>query len=142
VELSARRVGKSRLVGHFSLTDRGAGASLKMTQLTMVGSVRDACGSVPSQSYASLQFEGTGTYNGGAATFRVCVQQNAHRDSEHDAAGARDVAEAGRQARAEESEHEGPASANFVHVSCTSGCSYEADGAFEGRLTVSQEHDD
>ena len=142
VELSARRVGKSRLIGHFSLTDRGAGASLKMSQLTMVGSVRDACGSVPSQSYASMQFEGAGTYNGAAATFRVCLQQNAHRESEHEGSSAREAAEAGRQARAEESGREGAATPNFVHVSCTSGCSYEADGAFEGRLTVSQEHDD
>jgi hypothetical protein len=134
VDLHARRVGTDRLVGHFSLTDGQAGAHLRMTQLTMIGSVRDACGSVPSQSYTSMQFEGAGTYNGAPATFRVCLQQNTtevHRDA----------------SREDAQEDEGRRTPDLLHVSCTKGCAYEADGAFQGRLTVSaeregQEHDD
>jgi hypothetical protein len=74
--------------------------------------VRDACGVVPSQSYASMQFEGTGTFNGSPASFRVCLQQHAN--------GAQGTAD-------------------LLHVSCTNGCSYEAEGAMQGSLKVNQQ---
>jgi hypothetical protein len=137
LQLHAQRVGKSRLTGHFSLTDEQAGAHLKVTQLTMVGSVRDACGSVPSQSYSSMQFEGSGTYNGAPATFRVCLQQNVLSE---ESAGERE--RAARQIEAEGVEREAPATPNLLHVSCTSGCTYDAEGVVQGRLTVSQQHED
>ena len=112
VDLLAQRVGNGNMVGKFSLNDRQTGDKLSVDTLTMVGSVRDACGSVASQSYASMQFEGTGTFNGAPASFRVCLQQNAN--------GAQ-------------------GSADLLHVSCTSGCSYEADGAVQGSLKVNQQ---
>ncbi|HZZ92348.1 MAG TPA: hypothetical protein VFE23_07285 [Usitatibacter sp.] len=113
VDLLAQRVGSGDMMGKFSLSDRQTGDKLSIDKLTMVGSVRDACGSVPSQSFASMQFEGTGTYNGAPASFRVCLQQNAN----------------GAQA----------ATPDLLHVSCTSGCSYSADGAVQGSLKVNQQ---
>ena len=79
----------------------------------MIGSARDVCGSVPSQSFSSMQFEGTGTYNGAPASFRVCLEQNAN--------GAK------------------AASPDRLYVSCTSGCSYTADGVVQGSLKVNQQ---
>jgi len=84
-----------------------------MSQLTMLGSVRDACGSVPSQSMTSMQFEGSGTYNGMPASFRVCMQQNG--------GGAHGAV------------------ADVLHVQCTAGCSYNADGPVIGNLPVTQQ---
>ena len=114
VDLNAQRVGGTgKMVGKFSLSDRQTGEELSIKDLTMIGSVRDACGDVPSQSFASMQFEGTGTYNGNPATFRVCLQQNAN----------------GAQA----------ATADHLSVSCTSGCAYQADGLVQGALKVNQQ---
>jgi hypothetical protein len=112
VAVTARRTA-GKLVGSFMLTDAQTHENLRMSQLTMLGSVRDACGSVSSQSMTSMQFEGSGTYNGNAATFRVCVQQNG--------GGA----------------HGAPA--DVLHVQCTTGCSYSADGPVVGNLPVTQQ---
>ena len=62
--------------GTFALKDQQTNDKIAFNALTMVGSVRDACGGVPSQSFTSMQFEGAGTFNGSPATFRVCLQQN------------------------------------------------------------------
>jgi hypothetical protein len=62
----------------------------------------------------SMQFEGDGSYNGAPASFRVCIQQNGN--------GSR------------------KAVADQLHVSCTAGCSYDADGAISGgSLAVTQQ---
>jgi hypothetical protein len=113
VDLNAQRVGNDNLVGKFSLSDRQTHAELRIDHLTMLGSVRDACGGVPSASFTSVQFEGAGTYNGAPASFRVCVQQNAN----------------GAQA----------ATSDRLYVSCTSGCDYAADGTVRGSLKVNQQ---
>jgi len=113
VDLLAQRVGNGNLVGKLSLSDRQTGDKLAIDTLTMVGSVRDACGSVPSQSFASMEFQGTGTYNGAPASFRVCLQQNANGAAAN--------------------------TPDLLHVSCTSGCTYEADGAVQGSLKVNQQ---
>ena len=76
-----------------------------MTQFSMLGSVRNACGGVPAKSNA-VQFEGTGTYNGASATFRVCVQDNGE----------------GKKAS-------GP---DQFHLTCLAGCSYTASGPLGG----------
>ena len=69
-----------------------------MNSLTMVGSVRDAC--APVQSVAnSVQFEGTSTFNGSRATFRVCAQDNSAAGAPHQ-----------------------------LNVQCTAGCSYSSGG--------------
>jgi len=112
VDLLAQRVGNGNMVGKLSVNDKQTGDKLSVDTLTMIGSVRDACGSVPSQSFSSMQFEGTGTFNGSPASFRVCLQQNANG-----AGGTPDL----------------------LHVACTSGCTYEADGPVQGSLKVNQQ---
>lgn len=93
---NARRSDDGRLHGQLQLSDRAAGARIQINQLTFLGSVRDRCGSVPATAN-SLQFEGSGTYNGGNASFRVCVQ---------DAGEGK------------------PAAAERFFLACTAGCTY------------------
>ena len=112
VAVTARRTGNT-LAGSFMLTDAQTHENLRMSQLTMLGSVRDACGSVESQSMTSMQFEGSGTYNGQSASFRVCMQ--------HNAGGVHGAA------------------ADTLHVQCTAGCNYTADGPVVGALMVTQQ---
>jgi hypothetical protein len=92
------------LEGRLQLNDRVARASIHVDQVTFLGSVRDQCGSVPARAN-SLQFEGTGTYNGETASFRVCVQDNGE----------------GRSPEADR-----------FHLACTSGCDYSAGGPVGG----------
>lgn len=92
------------LEGQLQLNDRVARANIHVNQLTFLGSVRDQCGSVPARAN-SLQFEGTGTYNGETASFRVCVQDNGE----------------GRSPEADR-----------FHLACTSGCDYSTGGAVGG----------
>jgi hypothetical protein len=113
VDLNAHRVGNGNLVGKFSLTDKQTHEELRIDDLTFIDSVQDTCGSVPSQSFKTMQFNGDGTYNGAPASFRVCVQQNAN----------------GAQS----------ASSDRLYVTCTSGCSYTADGPIQGSLKVNQQ---
>jgi hypothetical protein len=79
-------------------------AKIEINRLTYLSGVRDACGDVLPSANA-VQFNGSGTYNGAPASFRVCVQDNGE--------GAK-------------------ASADLVHVACTSGCSYSGGGALGG----------
>jgi hypothetical protein len=53
----------------------------------------------------AVQFNGTGTYNGAPASFRVCVQDNGEGSK---------------------------AAADQIHVACTAGCSYSGGGALGG----------
>ena len=69
-----------------------------------VPSTSSACGPVPAEAN-SVQFDGSGTFNGESASFRVCVQDN-HQGNK----GGPD---------------------NF-HLVCTSGCNYSAGGAING----------
>ena len=59
--------------GHLELNDKGAGVKIHLKQVTSLGAVEEPCGDVP-EAANSLQFRGTGTYNGTNASFRVCVQ--------------------------------------------------------------------
>ncbi len=59
--------------GHLELNDKGAGVKIHLKQVTSLGAVEEPCGGVP-EAADSLQFRGTGTYNGANASFRVCVQ--------------------------------------------------------------------
>jgi len=61
--------------GELELKDRAADAKVRIKALSSLGSVRDQCGTVLPTA-TSVQFEGTGTYNGKPASFRVCVQDN------------------------------------------------------------------
>ncbi len=80
--------------GNLQLNDKGAGVKIHISSITSVGGVSGSCGSVPAGEN-SLEFAGDGTYNGAAASFRVCVQDNGE-----------------------------PGSADLFHLDCTSGCSY------------------
>ena len=84
---------------------------MRIKDLTALGSVRDQCGTVLPGA-ESVQFEGTGTYNGEPASFRVCVQDNGK----------------GRRAAPDR-----------FHLACTAGCTYSAGGDVDGgRIEVKQ----
>ena len=103
------------LRGLFALHDHGANAKIQLKKVTALGAVHDACGSVlPAEN--AVQFEGSGTFNGKPATFRVCVQDNNARIFP------------GKKA-----------TQSRLHVACTSGCTYSADGAVQvGIIEVKQ----
>jgi hypothetical protein len=96
--------GVGALAGNLELKDRTHEVDIHIDQLTSLGSVRDSCGSVPSEGNA-VEFEGSGTYNGSDATFRVCVQDNGE----------------GRQAQPDR-----------MYLTCTGGCNYSAGGEIGG----------
>jgi serine protease AprX len=71
---NAKRKG-SGFEGNLQLNDKGAGVKIHVAQVSALGAVGDSCGDVP-EAANSLQFRGSGTYNGANASFRVCVQDN------------------------------------------------------------------
>jgi hypothetical protein len=101
---ASRAGGVGSLTGQLQLNDHAGEAAIHLGQLTFLGSVRDACGTVPAMAN-SLEFAGTGTFNGADASFRVCVQDNGE--------GAR-------------------AAADRFYLTCTAGCSYSASGEVAG----------
>ena len=103
VSVQAERTA-SGIEGGVTLNDHDTNAKIVIDKLTFLGSVRDACGPVPAEAN-SVQFDGSGTFNGESASFRVCVQDN-HQGNK----GGPD---------------------NF-HLVCTSGCNYSAGGAING----------
>ncbi len=108
VALSAKRTATG-LVGTVAVSHVGAGATILLNQLTFLGSVRDACAPVLPTA-TSLQFEGSGTYNGAPATFRGCVQDNRQTGN-----------------------------AGLVSLTCTAGCNYSSGGTVgAGALLVTQ----
>lgn len=97
--------GLGTLGGSLELNDKAAGAKVRVSQMTYLSGVRGPCGDLlPTAN--SVQLEGSGTFNGAPATFRVCVQDNGE----------------GRKA----------AAADQFYIACTSGCSYSAGGALGG----------
>ncbi len=87
------------LQGNLSFQDKGAGVKVKLDTVTSLGGVDGACGQVVAGP-DSAQFTGTGTYNGAAASFRVCVA---------------DLGEPGNS---------GAGGADMFYLECTDGCSY------------------
>ena len=112
--------GTRDLRGLLVLHDHGTGAKLHLKDVTALGAVRDDCGSVlPTKN--SVQFNGSGTLNGKPASFRVCVQDNNARIFPGRKPGKSQPAQ------------------SLLHVTCTSGCSYTADGEVEvGIIEVKQ----
>jgi hypothetical protein len=88
----------SGLEGDLQLNDTAAGAKIQLSELTFLGPVGADCGSVP-QAATSIEFRGTGTYNGAPAEFRVCVQDNG--------------------------EGEKAVGADLLHLDCEAGCTYD-----------------
>ena len=96
--------GLGTLQGTLQLNDRAADVKIHIGQINSLGSVRDRCGPVLPSANA-VQFDGTGTFNGAAASFRVCVQDNGE----------------GKKSEAD-----------LFHLVCTAGCSYSAGGEILG----------
>ena len=119
-EADRKHHGYGDLRGLLVLHDHGTGAKIHLKEVTALGSVHDACGSVlPAQN--AVQFDGSGTFNGEAATFRVCVQDNNARIFPGRKPG---------QSQPPQSR---------LHVACTSGCTYSVDGTVQvGIIEVQQ----
>ena len=106
---TAARRGGDELRGQLQLEDPAGQANVDVDELTFLGSVRDECGSVPATA-DTLQFEGEGTFNGSAASFMVCVEDNG-------------------QGRGAEPDR--------FHLECTEGCTYSTDGTVrDGNIQV------
>jgi hypothetical protein len=94
--------GPSGPKGNLELNDKFTGVKIHLDTVTAIGPVpaTSPCGAVPANKANSLEFYGTGSYNGAAgASFRVCVQDNAEPGAGHD----------------------------LFHLECTSGCVYNTD---------------
>jgi hypothetical protein len=119
-EADRKRNGVGDLRGLLVLHDHGAGAKIHLKDVTSLGSVHDACGSVlPAEN--AVQFDGSGTFNGKPATFRVCVQDNNARIFPGRKPGKSQPAQ------------------SRLHVACISGCTYTADGEVDvGIIEVKQ----
>jgi len=108
--VDARRSG-SGIEGGLDLKEQASKTSIEITSFSFLGSVRDQCGGILPTANA-VQLNGTGTFNGAPASFRVCVQDN-------------------RKGQAKQ--------ADRFHVVCTAGCSYSASGELGGgRVEVIQ----
>jgi hypothetical protein len=108
--VDARRNGGG-IEGGVDLKEQASKTSIEITSLSFLGGVRDACGDILPTANA-VQLNGTGTFNGAPASFRVCVQDN-------------------RKGEAKQ--------ADRFHIVCTAGCSYSASGELGGgRVEVTQ----
>jgi hypothetical protein len=104
--------GLGSLQGSLQLNDRGADVKIHIDQVSYLSAVRDQCGAILPSANA-VQFNGTGTYNGAPASFRVCVHDGG--------AGAKAT---------------GP---DRFYLTCTAGCSYSADATLgNGNIEVRQ----
>ena len=104
--------GIGALQGSLSLNDRGADVKIQIDQVSYLSAVRDACGAILPSANA-VQFNGSGTFNGASASFRVCVQDNGE----------------GKKAS-------GP---DRFFLTCTAGCSYSANATLgNGNIEVRQ----
>jgi hypothetical protein len=97
--------GRGVLGGGFELHDRDIDANIRIQSLTRLGAVHDACGAILPAANA-VQFNGTGSFNGAPASFRVCVQDNG--------------------------EGANKAGADRIYITCTAGCSYTRQGEIGG----------
>jgi hypothetical protein len=93
----------TEIEGGLEVNDRVAGAKILLNRVTFLGSLRDSCGDVSARQNA-VQFEGNGTYNGKAASFRACVRDNG----------------SGRQ--------KGGSGDDDFFLTCTAGCLYSVGG--------------
>lgn len=107
--------------GSLELNDKQAGVKIALSQITSLGDVEGTCGSV-SASGSSLEINGSGTFNGTAASFRACFQDNG------------------------EPGHSGASpTPDTFYLECTVGCSYNMgdrtpdDGIDAGNIDVARE---
>ncbi|HZO01633.1 MAG TPA: post-COAP-1 domain-containing protein [Burkholderiales bacterium] len=104
--------GLGALQGSLQLNDRAADVKINIAQVSYLSGVRDQCGAILPSANA-VQFNGSGTFNGAPASFRVCVQDNG-----------------------EGNKASGP---DRFFLTCTAGCSYSANATLgNGNIAVVQ----
>ncbi len=96
---NAKAVADGSITGHLALNDKSVGVKVRIDDVTALEGADPGCGSVPPGPNAA-EFTGTGTFNGSAAAFRVCVA---------------DFGEPGNS----------PQGADLFYLECTSGCTYD-----------------
>ncbi len=108
--VDARRNGGA-IEGGLDLKEQASKTSIEISSFSFLGAVRDACGAILPTANA-MQLNGSGTFNGAPASFRVCVQDNGKGEAK---------------------------AADRFHIVCTAGCSYSASGELGGgRVEVTQ----
>lgn len=108
--VDARRDGGA-IEGGLDLKEQASKTSIEISSFSFLGAVRDACGAILPTANA-MQLNGSGTFNGAPASFRVCVQDNGKGEAK---------------------------AADRFHIVCTAGCSYSASGELGGgRVEVTQ----
>jgi hypothetical protein len=116
--------GFGRLGGDLQLNDQANRTVIHVNQLATLGSVRDQCGTVQTGANA-VEFSGNGLFNGKAATFRVCVQDNGEGDGGPEHLPLTQVEPFNGKAHFRKTPDQ-------FYLTCTAGCSYSAGGAVEG----------
>ncbi|MBT8206710.1 MAG: choice-of-anchor B family protein, partial [Acidimicrobiia bacterium] len=61
--------------GNLTLNDKSADVKIKLETVTAIGGLTGSCGSIEPGANA-IEFRGSGTFNGDAASFRVCAEDN------------------------------------------------------------------
>ncbi|MCA9944534.1 MAG: immune inhibitor A, partial [Anaerolineales bacterium] len=61
--------------GNLQVKDRNANVEIDIDTITFLGEIQSECGPLNAAPLAA-EFQGSGTFNGTSATFRVCVQDN------------------------------------------------------------------
>ncbi len=61
--------------GELTLNDKSAGVKIRIDEITAIGGLTGSCGAIEPGPDA-VEFHGSGTYNDGAASFRVCAEDN------------------------------------------------------------------
>jgi hypothetical protein len=133
--LNAKRVdgGVGHLEGNLDLNDQANRTDIHLDKLVSFGSVRNQCGTVTTGANA-VEFAGDGRFNGKAASFRICVQDNGEWDG-----GMDHVALADEHGKDEHGQHDRKAPDQFF-LTCTAGCSYSVGGAVDhGNIQVRQQ---
>ena len=87
------------LTGNLQLNDKATNNKITITDISSLEAINDSCGSIVTGPNA-LEFQGSGTFNGSGAGFRVCVQDN----------------------------DEPGQGSDLFYLACVSGCSYNTGG--------------
>ena len=104
---NAQEKSDGSLHGALQLNDqKGARVKIHLNEVLTFSSLEDECGTVPAGP-GSVEFTGSGTFNGSAASFRVCVA---------------DFGEPGSGASAVP---------DMFHLECTAGCGYDTSARAE-----------
>ncbi|MGB6238123.1 MAG: hypothetical protein WBG16_12300 [Bradyrhizobium sp.] len=147
--LNAKRVddGVGHLEGNLQLDDQANRTDIRLEKLVSFGSVRNQCGTVTTGAN-SVEFSGSGLFNGKAASFRVCVQDNGEWDGGMDHIALADLQrhggwswdDHGHDGRGHNGPPHGRQTPDQFYLTCTAGCSYSVGGAVDqGNIQVRQQ---